>query len=63
MNKNYFHKSVFIVFFALFTSLSFAQVSSNPLAQNKTSVVKTIESLSIYPNPVMANGKIAIETT
>ncbi|MGG5506049.1 MULTISPECIES: T9SS type A sorting domain-containing protein [unclassified Myroides] len=62
MIKNYFHKHFFIITFVLLTGLSFAQVSTVGTPQNKATVVKTIENLSIYPNPVTINGKIAIET-
>ncbi|WP_413513424.1 T9SS type A sorting domain-containing protein [Myroides odoratus] len=62
MTKNYFHKCVFIGVFAFLTNLGFAQVSGNAIPPNKTTVVKTIEGLSIYPNPAVTNGKITIET-
>lgn len=62
MTKNYFYNYFFIGVFALMTSLSVAQVSSSAVSSNKATVVKTIEGLSIYPNPVQTNGKITIET-
>lgn len=62
MTKNYFHKCLFIGVFAFLTNLSFAQVSSSAIPPNKATVVKTIEGLSIYPNPAVTNGKITIET-
>ncbi|MDM1044088.1 T9SS type A sorting domain-containing protein [Myroides sp. 1354] len=62
MTKNYFYNYFLIGVFALMTSLSVAQVSSGAVSSNKATVVKTIEGLSIYPNPVQTNGKITIET-
>lgn len=62
MTKNYFYNYLFIAVFALMTSLSFPQVGSYTASANKAAVVKTIEGLSIYPNPVQTNGKITIET-
>lgn len=62
MTKNYFYNYFFIGVFTLLTSLSFAQVGFNGVAQNKATVVKAIDNLSIYPNPVTMNGKINIET-
>ncbi|WP_158962189.1 T9SS type A sorting domain-containing protein [Myroides fluvii] len=62
MTKKYFYNYLFIGVFALMTSLSVAQVSSSTVPSNKATVVKAIEGLSIYPNPVQANGKITIET-
>jgi len=62
MTKNYFYNYLFIALFVLMTNLSFAQVGSYTGVDNKTTVVKTIEGLSIYPNPVETNGKITIET-
>lgn len=62
MTKNYFYKLFFIGSFLLLTSLGYAQVSTTGAFQNKATVVKTIEGLSIYPNPATVNGKITIET-
>ena len=62
MTKNYFYNYLFIGFFALTTSLSIAQTSAVATSPTKATVVKTIEGLSIYPNPVQTNGKITIET-
>ncbi len=61
MTKNYFYKLFFLGTFLLLTSLGYAQVGTTSVSQ-KAAVVKTIESLSIYPNPATVNGKITIET-
>ncbi|MDM1408776.1 T9SS type A sorting domain-containing protein [Myroides sp. DF42-4-2] len=62
MTKNYFYTLFFIGTFFLLTSLSYAQVPATGEFQTKATVVKTIEGLSIYPNPATINGKITIET-
>lgn len=61
MTKNYFYKLFFLGILLLLTTLGYAQVSATSVSQ-KATVVKTIEGLSIYPNPATINGKITIET-
>jgi len=61
MTKNYFYKLFFLGILLLLTTLGYAQVSATSVSQ-KATVVKTIDGLSIYPNPATINGKITIET-
>ncbi len=63
MTKKNFHIFSFMIIAMLFTSISYAQIGfPNGNNQDKSTVQKTIENLSIYPNPVAANGKITIDT-
>ena len=56
MGKNYFYKTILLVF--LFSLSISAQEIKQP---QRTQETATIEGLSLYPNPV-SNGKVYIST-
>lgn len=62
MKNNYFNILIFTLSTLIFGGASYAQVKINGVNQDKVVASKTIESLSIYPNPVEVNGKITIDT-
>ncbi len=63
MTKHLLHILTFIAVVILSVSVSYAQTGfTNENNQDKLVVQKSIENLSIYPNPVTVNGKITIDT-
>lgn len=63
MTKYLLHIFSFITVVILSVNVTYAQTSfTNENNQDKLLVQKSIENLSIYPNPVTVNGKITIDT-